>query len=167
MKKEITIGYIRAFFDSEGVFSISKLPTLNKKLEATLKVSNTNKELLNLISKKLKELEIKNKIYKETRYKNHQQCYSIKIRDVLNQYKFYKIIGTFHRDKDKKFKQFFQYSEKLRRYLLIPKIFELHKNKISYKNIGKMLKISSSSIYKIIHKKNYVSFGNVINMSHK
>ena len=159
MKKEITIDYIRAFFDGEGCIHINKCSS-NSLLESTgtIDISNTVSEIIYLISQKLTELGIKNIVIKRERIKkNHKDIFVIKITDIANIYNFYKIVGTFLDVKDKKFKMLLKDNERIRRYKIIPKICKLAKSGLSYKQIGKIVGVSPSSICHIINKKFYCS----------
>ena len=83
-KESFSTGYISGFFDGEGC-----LKQYNHSLD--LSMSNTNKEIINFISKKLK---VKHKIYeRKNNSKGYKKLYLIKInrqQEILNFYAFYK-----------------------------------------------------------------------------
>jgi len=158
MKKQITIDYIRAFFDGEGCINIHKYLTKSGSQNCgEIQIVNTVSEIIYLISKKLTELGIKNIVIKRERIKtNYKDIFVIKITDIANIYNFYKIIGTFINTKDKKFRLLFKNSEKLRRYKVIPEVYKLLKKGLSHKKIGKIVGISSTSVCHMVNEKFYI-----------
>jgi hypothetical protein len=154
MNKNISKEYICGLFDGEGCIYIFKGPSNTSSLNGVVMISNTNFHIIEAASQKLTELNIKNKIITRD-IKNRKTIYNLVIKDIYNIYKFYKIIGTFYEAKDKKFKKLFKNNEKLRRSNLVKKVFKLREQGLSYKKMGKIVKISPSSICHILNRKFY------------
>ena len=150
-KKEISIDYIRAFFDGEGCIYIGYMTSNPNHLMGRIKISNTNKEIIYLISEKLEQLKIKNYVYKRNWNKQYKTLYDIIISDVVNIERFYRIIGTFFDKKENKIRLFLENSNKLSKYKKIPKIIKLKKEGLSQKKISEIVNISAPTISRILN----------------
>lgn len=91
-KKELQIAFIEGFFDSEG--------TINKEI-SRIRITNINKNILELIKRYLKNIKIKSIIYKDKRSyekriinKMIQPIFIINIQDKENIKKFCNIIDS-------------------------------------------------------------------------
>lgn len=143
MERGITKDYIRGLFDGEGTIYF----TSNK--NAVLEISNEEFRILRDSKELLDNLLIKSRIKKNGRF------FKLRITSVWNIYQFWKIIGTYHPKKRSRFVYYFTHNEKLRRYLLVPRIREWAEEGLSQFEISKKTGISKSSISQIINRKLY------------
>lgn len=144
--KEISRGYIAGFFDGEGCVG-----------GAVLSIVNTNKNLLEITSTKLKKLKIENRIrMRKKEEPHHKQAYELRVYGKQNILKFYKFIPIQHQDKIDKL-------EKLLNSFFYPivtsedikKIKQSRREGLSYRQVAGAMNMSLDKVWRYAHSKKW------------
>jgi len=142
--KQITLEYIRGFFDGEGCINLTKKN--HNRIGGMIFITNTDKTIIDKISNKLSKLGIKHNINIVPATLIRKTKYSLFISNVYGCYQFYTKIGTAHPEKEIKFKKLFKNSIRLKWILrakkLKPQIIRLRKKGLTYLEIAQKLNIT-------------------------